>query len=538
MQIVTPGSEEWFQEAKQLLELTRELDRLETSATFCKMIKACAPWFQIEEVHLLLGGYLEAVKELEIKRLIVLEPPRAGKSTQGSVFFPGHWMGHYPSDKVLQVGHSSDFSCDFGRQCRDLIMSEDYAHLYPYTRLRADSKSAKRWNTTDRGSYYAAGQRSPIAGKGFNLGVTDDLISEQDRDSTVAKQRVTNWWVPGFLSRQQPERNAIVNFQTRWSADDPAGWLIRQMETNPAADQYTVLKIPALIDEATAEIFNELTNDPLIDGEPMKFKAGDSFCPRRHPKDNLLKLKENASERDWNALWMQEPIDEGGNIYKRFHWRQWDGQLPKFEMVYQTYDTAFEEEQINRGDYSARITWGVFWHEPKKPDETVPGWENIPPEKPGYRLMMLERMNRRLGFPELRREVMDAAKLWRPDRLIIERKASGISLLQEMKRIPGTRVMGFNPKNKSKTSRASVASVVLEKGLVYYPSERRWPTEVIEQCAEFPRTVYDDLVDCVTMGFIFFRRLFILMLPNEADDSEDFNVQPKRRGYGSTRRVA
>lgn len=522
---VSAGGAAWHDEAQEILALTRERNRRIAARSFIRMTKVVAPWFQVEEVHLLLAGYLEMLLRGEIKRLLVFEPPRAGKSTQGSVLFPAFWMGHNPSDKILQVGHSSDFSTDFGRQCKDTMANEDYTHLYPDSILRKDNKAARRWGTTARGSYYAAGQKSPIAGKGFNLGIWDDLISEQDRDSTVAKQRVCNWYVPGFLSRQQPERNAIAGFTTRWAVDDPAGWLIKQAKVNPSADQYTILKIPAIIDEATADIFNELTHDELVDGDPIKFKPGDSFCPRRHSLSNLLKLKENAAARDWSALWMQEPVDEGGNIYKAEWWRQWSGRIPAFDAIWQVYDTAFLEEELDRGDYNARTTWGIFWHDPKIPKDPILV-NNLERERPGYRLFLLERMKRRMGFPELRKEVKDSYDKWKPDRIIIERKASGLSLIQELRRMPRVVVRPFNPKDKSKTQRAQTASVVLEQGLVFYPEDRLWPQEVIDGAAAFPRGDHDDVEDTITMAFMMFRRLYIHRLSDEEDDRFDYSAAP------------
>ena len=386
------------------------------------------PWFVVEEVHLLMAGYIEALVFGAIERYMQFLAPRAGKSMIGSIIAPSFYLGNYPGDKVMQASHQKELSVEFGREARDIIVDTDFRDIFLGVTLKSDAKAAGRWHTNQRGAYFAAGVTGGIAGKGWNFGSADDLLNEQTAYSDVANRKVLNWWGPGFYTRRQPDRSRLMLTTTRWRKGDIAGFLLQNAKTNPRADQYTVLRVPALIDEATAEILNEHSGDPLltpaVDGKPIRYKAGDSFSPRRMSKDFLLRQRANMSSRSWDALYDQNPTDDEGAIIKRAWWRAYksgDGKPPKCLYMVQVYDTAFEEKEMGLTpsgkktgdpDFSARTTWGVFEHT---------DFNGI--VRPCA--ILLERWKDRVGFPELREEAWRAYRQWKPDKVIIEKKASG-----------------------------------------------------------------------------------------------------------------
>jgi predicted phage terminase large subunit-like protein len=226
------------------------------------------------------------------------------------------------------------------------------------------------------------------------------------------------------------------------------------------------------------------------------------------------KLQGQLTLRAFEAQIQQNPSAEGGNILKLKHWRKWeDTELPSFDIIIQVYDTAFEEAEEN--DFSARTTWGIFeWTEQASPD--LP-WQLRFDGQPRFCAMLLERMNEQLEFPDLRREAKESYKRWKPDRILIEKKASGHSLIQELKRagLPVTKIKVTD----SKFARAHAASLVFERGCIWYV-KRRWATEVMDQCAAFPSGEHDDLVDTVTMAALWMRRRWNAEYLDEDDDDE------------------
>ena len=499
-------------------------------------IQRVAPWFIIEEVHVLMCEYIEMLVDGFIDRLMIFMPPRTGKSMTASVFAPSWYIGKYPKRKIMQASYAADLAVDFGRNVRDIVADPLFQDVFPGVSMRSDNKAAGRWAMVGGGQYFATGVTGGVAGRGFNFGIIDDPLSEQDAFSDPAKEFVHKWYGPGFYTRRQPDFSHILYMGTRWSKDDLAGYLLDLKKDQPEADDWEVLRIPAIIDQDTADRLNEVAaSDEFAQLRELQRKAGiaeqylrphfyregDSFAPRRWPLKELLRQKANMPELDWLALYQQDPVAEAGNILKRRYWKEWKGkEPPKVEYVVQVYDTAFEESE--EADFTARTTWGVFQQE-----ERV----NADGQKtPTHCAILLERFNQRIGFPELREEAIASFKKWKPDRVIVEKRASGHSLIQELRRarVPVTAIK----QDKSKLARVHASAVVLEQGCVYY-MKRNWADEVIQQCADFPNDDHDDMVDTCAMAWLWLRRTFHLSYVIEQEiadreEREDVDLMPRR----------
>jgi predicted phage terminase large subunit-like protein len=154
--------------------------------------------------------------------------------------------------------------------------------------------------------------------------------------------------------------------------------------------------------------------------------------------------------------------------------------------------------------------------------------------------MLIHRYRERLPYPELRKHAKELYNEWRPDAVLIEKKASGQSLVQDLRQA-GLMVIPYSP-DRDKTARAHAASPLLESGLVWYP-DRKWALEVIEHCALFPAGDGADIVDTVTQALLRFRAMWYaaptdddedLLEPPERSDPLGSNVVPLRRSavYG------
>jgi hypothetical protein len=137
--------------------------------SFLDFVKHVNPWFVVEEVHCLVADHLEKLRHGEIDRLMIMMPPRTGKSLMTSELLPAWWAGHYPSDKILHASYASTLVEKFGRKIRNMIMSGEYAEVFPKTQVSKDSRSAGQWATTEGGEYNAVGVGGGVAGKGGNL---------------------------------------------------------------------------------------------------------------------------------------------------------------------------------------------------------------------------------------------------------------------------------------------------------------------------------------------------------------------------------
>ena len=469
--------------------------------SFLEFVQHVCPFFVVEEVHVLIAAHFEMLREGDIDRLMINMPPRTGKSLTTSELLPAWWEGHFPSDKILHTSYASTLVERFGRKIRNLLIDRDYQSIFPKTILSKDSRASAQWSTTLGGEYNAVGVGGGVAGKGGNLLIIDDPVSEQDMFSKTTHQGVYEWYGSGFYSRRQPDRNRILLTMTRWRTDDLCGRLLADAVTKPEADQWVTLKIPAILDQASADLLNECSSDPHITS-PHFYRAGDSFSPRRWPLSELMRTKNNISRKGWASLYLQSPTEEDGGILLRDWWKPWgkDNALPEIEYTLQSYDTAFDTGETN--DFSARVTWGVF----QRPSDAK------------MCAILLERMKERLSFPDLLENALDAYKEYTPDRVVVEKAASGLPLIQEMRK-RGVPVSPIKPVG-SKIARANAATILLEQGVIYYP-DRKWARDLIDSCAEFPNGPNDDDVDATVHGLNFLRRMFLLETPEDAEDDDD-----------------
>tara|TARA_R110000751_G_scaffold63016_4_gene130428 strand:- start:2506 stop:3978 length:1473 start_codon:yes stop_codon:yes gene_type:complete len=471
------GTELETQKLKLELRL-KQLERVDACHDeFIPFVKSMWPEFIAGRHHYIIAEKLEQIARGEIKRLIINMPPRHTKSEFASFLFPAWMIGRKPSMKIIQATHTTELAVNFGRKVKNLLETEEYQEIFEDCELSVDSKASGRWDTKSGGMYYAVGVGSNLAGRGGDLIVIDDPHSEQTAMSASGFENAWEWYTAGPRQRLQPG-GAIVLVQTRWSEKDMTGNLIRQMTKDSMADQWEVVELPAI----------------LPSGEPT--------WPEFWKREELEQVKASVPAYQWNAQYQQDPTAEELSILKREWWKVWDKEeVPNLQYVIQSYDTAFSKRET--ADYSAITTWGVFY----------PLEIGGPPN-----LILLDAQKGRWDFPELKEIALDQYKFWDPETVIIEAKASGMPLTQELQSM-GIPVVNFTPsRGNDKLSRVHSISPLFEAGMIWAPEER-WAEDVIEECAAFPNGTHDDLVDSLTQALMRYRQGNFVQIPT--DDWEE-----------------
>jgi predicted phage terminase large subunit-like protein len=427
------------------LRLAQITARDQATSSFLSFCRYVWPEMIVGAHHKKIAAALDRVVSGECKRLMIAMPPRHGKSQMGSYLFPAYLMGKKPDSKLIVGSHTAELAQRFGRMIRNLVADERYKELFPDFLLSADSKAAGRWDTSHGGEAFFIGKGGAMTGRGGNVVILDDILDEQDALSNTAMENTWEWYQSGPRQRLQPN-GAIIVINTRWKTDDLSGRLLK-LQGAIKSDKWEVLEFPAIL------------------------PSGGPLWPEYWKLEELEAVKHTIGLQKWNAQWQQTPTADEGAILKREWWQRWKPEEPPLvEYIIQSYDTAYSKKET--ADYSVITTWGVF----------------VPDQDSGPNIILLDVKKGRWDFPELKRIAREEYKNWNPDNVLIEAKATGITLQQELRRV-GIPVTMYSPGGRragqDKISRANSIAPILESGMVWAP-ETEWADELIEECAGFP----------------------------------------------------
>jgi predicted phage terminase large subunit-like protein len=495
----------------KLRELYFQKAVLQSKDSFLHFIAMFAPtlvpdWLMGRHIHVI-ADRLQKVESGEIKRLMVFLPPRSSKSVICSKLFPAWYVGRHPQHEILTVSHSDQLASDFGRSVRDLVNYDLFNTVFPQVELRSDVRAAGKWKTNQGGTYYAAGVRSQIAGRGAHVAILDDVMSEEDSFSETGRRYVKEWYPSGLRTRIMPN-GSIVIINTRYHEDDLCGWLLRQESQIELENKWEVIKIPAWVDEPSSKLLN--------------LPVGSSYFPEWKPSEILKndeeEIKASNGSRYWESLYMQNPVPDTGGIIKKKWIQWWDyDEPPACDYIIQTYDTAFSTKTT--ADFSVIQTWGIFEH--METDST--GRENWVSN-----LILLGNEKGRFDYPALRTKAQELYDYHKPDVCIIEKKASGQSLIQDLRRA-GLPVLDYIP-DRDKTARVYAATPMMEAGRVWLPKGHEWSDDLYGEAITFPNARHDDQVDAMTMAIHYMKESWNLTHPDDPDYEEGYE-RKKRVAY-------
>lgn len=476
-----------IQHAMRLLEDKESADRAQSGLLdYCQHL---SPQYMRPKHIEYLASKLEAVERGEISRLAISMPPRHGKSELASNFFPSWFIGRHPDKYVIFSTYAQELADDFGRKVRNTLRDERFGQVFPDVTLDETSQSARRFGTSHRGSYFSVGAGGAITGRGAHLLIIDDIIKgREDADSTAIRNNVIDWYKSTAYTRLMPKPSAVVIIGTRWHELD----LIGHVLDNDDHETWEVINLPAIADE----------------DDQLGREVGEALWAEQYPVERLLEIKQTVGSREWASLFQQSPAAEDGNIFKRHWWRVWeDPEPPPCDYLLQSYDTAFSAS--SSADFTAIQTWGVFER------------EGVP------QAILLSCLNERLEYPQLRERAVDLYKKWRPDSVLIEKKASGQSLLQDLRR-SGIPVTDYSP-DRDKVSRAHSVAPMVENGQIWLPQGKYWADDFLNQCSSFPNGRRKDMVDAFTQAIIRLKTGYFLHYG--IDEEEDQTYQKRKRYY-------
>lgn len=241
--------------------------------------------------HLVLvQEHLDAVTRTDLHKLMILMPPRHGKSEQTTVRYPPYRLERDPRTRIIIAGYNTFLSETFSRKARAIAERRGVP-------LAMDRRSAWRWETVYGGGVLAAGIGSGVTGTGAQLLIVDDPVkSRKEAESVAFRETCWNWYKDDLYSRREPGCAIIVQM-THWHFDDLAGRILNSED----AKEWTVLKLAA----------EAMPDDPIGRAE------GEALWPRRFPKEELQAIHKVLGDYAYSALYQQHPVPRSGNMFPR-----------------------------------------------------------------------------------------------------------------------------------------------------------------------------------------------------------------------------
>ena len=404
----------------------------------------------------LIAEYLKEVYKGNIKRLIINVPPRSLKSVCVSVAFPAWILGNKPNSRIIVASYSELLSLKHSTDCRLVVSSDWFKNTFPEFELNPSQNEKHKFATTENGYRFATSVGGSLTGEGGDFLIVDDPHNPQQVMSEKYRAKTLEWFSNTFISRLNDKKNGVIIIvMQRLHPNDLVGYLLGKEDNG-----WTLLSIPAIAEKDTYYSI----------GNFEKFrKKGDILHPSREGIKEIRSIKKDMGSYVFSAQYQQNPITkEGGMIKENWIKRYQQNIIPS--KIFLSFDTAIKAGIKN--DPTVCTAWG---------------------EKDNN-LYLLEVYREWLEYPELKKKTTELIKKWNPELVLIEDKASGQSLIQDLKKTERTPIIGIKV-IKDKITRFASISALFEAGRVFLPIDKLWLADYENELYNFPFCEHDDQVD-------------------------------------------
>lgn len=459
-------------------------------------------------------------------RLMLLMPPRHGKSEIASKTFPAWHLGRFPDHEIIACSYNVGLAMGFSRKVQALFDDPAFQTVFE-ARLNPNHRAAEEWGVHGRlGGYVAAGVGGGITGKGAHVLIIDDPIKNaEEADSADIREKLWDWYGSTAYTRLAPGAGVLV-IQTWWHDDDLAGKLQMAMAADEEADQFEIIKYPAIAEQAefldthTDQIIRvtmppgspplvlahaHLALDGLldihdnslgptslaeaaaqgIDTTNLKFlrAQGAALHEARYDVKKLRRIKAVIPPRFWSALYQQNPVPDDGSYFTKDQFKRRPSPVPAalsdYVRVYQTWDFAISEKQQN--DYTVG-TVGI------QDDQDQIDVAEVVRFKSGDAFFIVN-------------AILSTAKRWYHPSLVLGFEDGQIfRSIEALLKKRMEEESFFVPYEvlrplTDKMARARPLQGRMQQGRVFFNSHGEWYDTVRNEMLRFPAGVHDDCVD-------------------------------------------
>jgi predicted phage terminase large subunit-like protein len=407
-----------------------------------------------------MAARLQAVREGRIRRLIINIPPRHLKSLAASIALPAWLLGHDPALAIINVTYGQELSDKFARDCRAVMAAPWYQRLFP-TRLISARASLQELVTTTGGFRMATSVGGVLTGRGADVILIDDPLKPSDATSESRRLAGNEWFDGTLYSRLNDKtKGAIVIVMQRLHEDDLVGHVLKR-------EGWQIVSFPAVAEADEVHV----VETPFGKRDFCRM-VGEALHPERESLETLAHIRSTIGEYNFAGQYQQTPAPAGGGMVKEAWFRRYrpDQRPASFDQVIQSWDTANKPSEL--ADFSVCTTWGVK----------------------GPNFYLLNVFRKKLDFPNLKRAVREQSDLFNPAVILIEDKASGTQLIQDLREAGLSRITRYQP-DGDKIMRLHAQTATIENGFVHLPETAHWLADYLHELILFPAGRHNDQVD-------------------------------------------
>ena len=412
---------------------------------------------------------LERVRRGEVTRLIINLPPRYLKSIIVSVAFAAYVLGLEPRRRIFAISYGSELASKHANDFRSIVEAPWFRRAFPELRIARSLENEVV--TAGKDFRKATSVFGTLTGFGGDMFIIDDPQKPVDAQSDARRNSVNQWVSNTLMSRlDNKETGVIIVVMQRVHMDDLSGYLLS------GGGRWDLLSVPAIA-----------TEDQRIPTGPELFyrrRLGDPLHPRYESLETLHVLKRSLGSDDFSAQYQQAPVPAGGLMIQRSWLRFYrPDQLPKQTYrtkIIQSWDTAAKDGGHN--DFSVCTTWLID----------------------GDDFYLLDMVRDRYDYPRLKATAIALAKRFQPHAVLIEEASTGIALAQELSGLVRTPVRPIKPEH-DKAGRLYVHQSKFESGVVHFPKDVDFLSELIAELLSFPKGKTDDIVDSISQALSYQR---------------------------------
>lgn len=477
-----------------------------------------------------LCDHLEAVTRGHIKRLLINFPPRCGKSNVASIAWPAWTWAQPEKSKSFVAGPNVRFLCgsynhtlalQHSNSNRRLLLSPFYQGFWgDRFELMADQNSKTQYDNNHGGKRIATSVGGTLVGLGGDVCLVDDPHNTEEVESEPDRAKALSWWNELSSTRlNDPKKSALVVVMQRLHEEDVSGAILSGEE------EYVHLMLPM---RYVPNRHCVTTIRPGVQWEDPRVATGQELMwPERYGEKEVKALESKLGPYRASGRLQQKPSPAGGGIFKEEWWGAYElpvGESFRHPLAFRvaSLDPAFTSKQEN--DPSGFCVFGVYFDERRNPKIVLLGaWEkwlelhgeDVDKEANEKESAYIKRAKEKWGLVEW---VAYECKRHRVNSLLIENKASGHSVAQEIRRLYADEDWGvrlIDPGTQDKRARAYSIQHLFSNGMIEAPASkvgeniifRDWAQFMIDQASKFRGLSGDEdnALDAMTQGLRFLR---------------------------------